>query len=255
MFYLSSKVDNSLNLANNFQNTNDYYFYKTGNSDGSATNTAGARNDCSRIVVAPYNCTEVHAADPSSTEICNGNGYCDPATAQCLCFEPYSGINCKTIECPKGAAYFGEPASARNAHELVPCSNKGICDRTKGTCTCAEGFSGEACQRKDCGGFNVNTGSFCGGKGWCMSMSEIATHYGYSYGSEADGIASFPVSSVGNTDAAATTPPGTWDAHTWYECVCSNSPGNPLPAGKTLPRTGLLGTPASPRKRIGAVGS
>ncbi|KUF94749.1 hypothetical protein AM588_10004859 [Phytophthora nicotianae] len=34
-----------------------------------------------------------------------------------------------------------------DAHYLVECSNKGVCDHKEGKCTCDEGFIGSACQR------------------------------------------------------------------------------------------------------------
>lgn len=228
----NSKIENRLLPSNNYQNAQDKYMYKMGNSDGSATNVEGGRNDCSRIEVTATNCSESHILDPytlgAATDICNDNGYCDPSTATCTCYDPlYSGINCKTIACPTGLAWWAEPVAAQDAHYMATCSNKGDCDHTTGKCICEDGYSGEACQRKDCPGFNSNSGDFCGGNGWCMSMSEIALMYGYSYGSEADGTTFHPVSRVGITSttgsATDTTPPQTWDAHKWYECVCSNS--------------------------------
>jgi len=164
----------------------------------------------------------------AATDVCNDNGYCDPSTNTCECYDPlYSGINCKTVACPKGQAWWAEPVAAQDAHYMTTCSNKGDCDHATGKCVCEDGYSGEACQRKDCPRFNSNTGDFCGGNGWCMSISEIAQMYGYSYGSEADGTSFLPVSRVGITstsgDATDTTPPQTWDAHKWFECVCSNS--------------------------------
>ena len=46
--------------------------------------------------------------------------------------------------------------------------------------------------------------------------------YGYTYGLEADGLPSSPVS-YSVASSGGTTPGGTWDAQNWYECVCSNS--------------------------------
>lgn len=56
-----------------------------------------------------------------------------------------------------------------------------------------------------------------------MSMSEIAAMHGYTYGSESDGTSTYPISITSVTSSDATTPPDSWDAHQWYECVCSNS--------------------------------
>jgi len=57
------------------------------------------------------------------------------------------------------------------AHEYRECSNKGICDRSTGTCTCFEGYDGSACQRASC---PVTAGGVCSGHGTCESISEIS---------------------------------------------------------------------------------
>jgi hypothetical protein len=36
------------------------------------------------------------------------------------------------------------------AHQLAECSNAGHCDRQSGFCRCRDGFSGTACQIRDC---------------------------------------------------------------------------------------------------------
>jgi LysM repeat protein len=36
------------------------------------------------------------------------------------------------------------------AHDYMECSNKGLCDRTKGECECLPGYDGAACQRASC---------------------------------------------------------------------------------------------------------
>mmetsp|Transcript_8611 Transcript_8611/g.14308 ORF Transcript_8611/g.14308 Transcript_8611/m.14308 type:complete len:741 (-) Transcript_8611:146-2368(-) len=57
------------------------------------------------------------------------------------------------------------------AHEYRECSNKGICDRQSGTCSCFEGYEGSACQRASC---PVNSEGVCSGHGTCESIKEIA---------------------------------------------------------------------------------
>ena len=39
---------------------------------------------------------------------------------------------------------------ANTAHEYMECSNKGICDRSRGVCECFSGYEGSACQRASC---------------------------------------------------------------------------------------------------------
>lgn len=58
-----------------------------------------------------------------------------------------------------------------SAHEYRECSNKGICDRTTGTCGCFEGYEGSACQRASC---PSNANGVCSGHGTCKTIQEIA---------------------------------------------------------------------------------
>lgn len=57
------------------------------------------------------------------------------------------------------------------AHEYRECSNKGLCDRATGTCTCFEGYEGAACQRASC---PSNGNGVCSGHGTCETIAEIA---------------------------------------------------------------------------------
>jgi len=57
------------------------------------------------------------------------------------------------------------------AHEYRECSNKGICDRSTGTCACFEGYDGSACQRASC---PVTNGATCSGHGTCQTIEELA---------------------------------------------------------------------------------
>lgn len=52
-------------------------------------------------------------------------------------------------ECPKGKAWFDLPIADDVAHQLVECSNAGVCDRLKGDCICNSGFTGSACNRSE----------------------------------------------------------------------------------------------------------
>lgn len=58
-----------------------------------------------------------------------------------------------------------------SAHEYRECSNKGMCDRSTGTCACFEGYDGSACQRASC---PSNADGVCSGHGTCETISEIA---------------------------------------------------------------------------------
>jgi hypothetical protein len=57
-----------------------------------------------------------------------------------------------------------------SAHYYMECSNKGTCDRKKGTCKCYDGYDGAACQRASCPG-HPNP---CSGHGVCKSIQQLA---------------------------------------------------------------------------------
>lgn len=57
------------------------------------------------------------------------------------------------------------------AHEYRECSNKGICDRSTGTCSCFEGYDGSACQRASCP--TNDDGLVCSGHGVCEDIKTL----------------------------------------------------------------------------------
>jgi len=52
-----------------------------------------------------------------------------------------------TGTCPSGKAWADKAYATDKAHQLVECSNGGVCDRKSGQCQCFEGYTGHACQR------------------------------------------------------------------------------------------------------------
>jgi hypothetical protein len=115
---------------------------------------------------------------------CSGHGSCvDGAT--CICYpgwinnaEPgiLSGGDCSEMECPVSYAWFDTPNAQDEAHGLAECGNRGICDRTTGTCACLPGFEGEACERTTCPGGNT-----CNGHGVCRFLNELRNDVGNLY--------------------------------------------------------------------------
>lgn len=59
---------------------------------------------------------------------------------------------------------------ADTAHYYMECSNKGLCDRSTGECSCYEGYDGVACQRASCPGFPDS----CSGHGVCKTIGQLA---------------------------------------------------------------------------------
>ena len=169
--------------------------YAAEGSDGSGGE--GVRPDCGYIAVLPTNCTET---------LCSGHGSCTDSSPACTCYDGWHGVTCSVRECPKGYAWFDEPFSPTEAHQLAECSNMGVCDRLEGTCLCRAGFTGAACDILDCPR-DAATGVACSGHGWCMSMSEIASVYGHTYGPS-------------STDNRRTYP-AEWDHKQMLHCVCS----------------------------------
>jgi hypothetical protein len=74
------------------------------------------------------------------------------------------GGDCSLLDCPKGKAWTDSPVGIDDAHNLAPCSNRGLCDTTTGLCTCSSGYEGAGCDRLSCP-------SNCNSVGVCMTMN------------------------------------------------------------------------------------
>lgn len=129
------------------------------------------------------------------------------------------GADCSLFICPYGPAWADLAIGTDNGHNLAECSNRGICDRSKGTCLCEAGrFEGKACERKTCP-------NNCNFKGRCVSMNAMA----------AMRDPGELISSCSSTDICTTTAcvarnyencmstyaySTVWDAEMMYGCVC-----------------------------------
>ena len=88
---------------------------------------------------------------------------------QCDCFKGFTGADCSLRTCPLGPAWTDIATANDEAHALVECSNRGLCDRETGTCECAAGeFVGSACERMACK-------NQCNNKGICATMRTKAS--------------------------------------------------------------------------------
>ena len=106
---------------------------------------------------------------------CYGNGRCTGFSGKfvCECYDGFYG-DCQARSCPRGPAWFHEPAVDEIAHdEFVECSNMGLCDRASGRCACRPGFEGNACQRSSCSAAGARNNP-CSGAGGCMSLRRAA---------------------------------------------------------------------------------
>ncbi|KDO22849.1 hypothetical protein SPRG_11986 [Saprolegnia parasitica CBS 223.65] len=103
-------------------------------------------------------------------KVCNNQGSCDGTTQyRCECNPPYTGAYCTNLLCPTGAAWFDGASATNTAHAVAPCSNRGICNPSTGTCTCQAGFTGAACDLLACPGSPA-----CSGQGSCKTMQQLA---------------------------------------------------------------------------------
>ncbi|KAF4318573.1 hypothetical protein BBO99_00007004 [Phytophthora kernoviae] len=175
---------------------------------------------------------------PTSAECpngCSGNGAC-MAKDMCQCFKNYQGNDCLDricqfghahVDTPKGDLnfdlsrmtsspspwilqdsqqfpagtyeYFYPGAQTGEAHFYMECSNKGLCDRTQGTCACFDGFEGVACQRATCP-------NKCSGHGNCETIRK--------FGLKAPGTL------FGNPSSAVPITYDLWDSQVSYGCRC-----------------------------------
>lgn len=163
---------------------------------------------------------------------CSGNGAC-MAKDMCNCYKNYQGNDCMDRTCqfgyahvdtPKGDInmdqdrrtanwiltnsqqhpagtyeYFNPDAATSEAHFYMECSNKGLCDRSLGTCTCFDGYEGVACQRAACP-------NKCSGHGTCESIRELGLKT--------------PGTLFGIPDNADHISYDLWDSRVTYGCRC-----------------------------------
>jgi biopolymer transport protein ExbD len=115
---------------------------------------------------------------------CSGHGIC-MGNVNCQCFtgldhqSMYTGSDCSLHTCPKDIAWVGAVVNANNMHPVVECSNRGVCHRDTGVCSCFPGYSGIACQRQVCP-------MHCHGRGICLPERILASRAGRVYSSPWD---------------------------------------------------------------------
>ncbi|KAE9355797.1 hypothetical protein PF008_g3899 [Phytophthora fragariae] len=113
----------------------------------------------------------VQVADAACANSCSGHGRCG-ASNQCTCDADWAlAPDCSLRKCPTGVAWTDKAKTANAAHAVAECSNRGVCDYSKGECTCFNGYTGAACQRLRCP-------SDCSGHGLCYSSATLASQYG-----------------------------------------------------------------------------
>jgi len=113
----------------------------------------------------------LHLASAYCARRCSSHGYCihgpdgEPA---------FTGADCSLRTCPKGNAWVGAVVGANDVHPPVECSNKGLCDRSTGSCQCFDNYEGLACERSVCP-------EDCSGHGECYTAKQLADDAGATY--------------------------------------------------------------------------
>ena len=106
------------------------------------------------------------------------------------------------MECPRGHAWADMPeniAGVDTAHQMAECSNRGLCNRDTGECSCEYGrFEGAACERKTCP-------SSCNFHGTCLSMEQLAR-----------------TKDLGEEPVGELYEYSQWDAKMMYGCLCND---------------------------------
>lgn len=171
-----------------------------GYSTSNGNNAIGTRGDCGYVTGNIQACPGIIS--------CSGHGQCmGNPTYQCQCSSGWQGADCSERTCPSDISWFAEPTAADTAHiySVVECSNRGICDRASGLCTCIQGFTGAACGQLDCASSNSYE---CSGHGQCYDMKTLSI-----LKSEETGDANIVYGSDPNNA-------NTWDATRIMGCKC-----------------------------------
>jgi len=148
----------------------------------------------------------VYQISAECANACSGHGVCKNSD-ECDCFPNYMANDCSQRVCPYGLAWVDNPRGDLNhdglrvtnsvpiytfddssyssavtvsdwetfnpntvggeGHYYSECSNKGLCDRASGLCSCFDGYTGSSCQRTTCP-------NECSGHGVCRTVKEVA---------------------------------------------------------------------------------
>jgi hypothetical protein len=199
---------------------------------GQSSLNHGTTGDCGYTDTSGLGITDFtteYSCPSANDATCSGHGRCNEITMTCICNAQYGGHNCNKLFCPMGAAWFDEATVSNVAHAPAECSNRGICDRTSGTCMCQNGFSGSACDRLTCP--VDDSGRVCSGNGLCLSMQNFGSFRRndegildpVEYGSFHDTVKHF-------VHAEA------WDARHIYGCSCERQYNSMSSTNEVIPQ-------------------
>lgn len=119
--------------------------------------------------------------------VCSGKGQCqywegdghspaDPTYWSCACQPGYSGATCALLA--PGSSQLCPSGWNERSATLQPCGGlgHGTCNEATGTCECAPGWGGAACDVSICPSVN---GKLCTGHGMCNLLGECLCETGY----------------------------------------------------------------------------
>jgi len=142
------------------------------------------------LTVLGFATREASGACPN---LCSGHGDCN-IYSRCDCWDEWTGGDCSERICPFGVAWADDATGDDEAHAEAECSNRGVCARSSGECSCMAGFGGKACHRTECT-------SDCNDVGRCLTLMKYADDY---Y----------------DTDSVQYTYDEMWDSEKIMGCVC-----------------------------------
>lgn len=178
--------------------------FDTSNGRGQRGDINSNRGDCGNAIASITACPgeikcSAHGICQQDIEVVNGTSYAP--SYRCHCSTGWTGFDCSLRFCPEGPAWFGYPSKDNVAHEQKECSGMGLCDRSKGECSCQIGFTGGACERMGCA-------NLCSGHGQCLTMQLLAEKHRDRHGAPAP------------TVYGTANNPYSWDYQSMQGCYC-----------------------------------
>jgi len=147
---------------------------------------------------------------------CSAHGVCsNEPTYRCTCSVGYTGADCSEFQCSSSPSWFDQPIAEDVAHQPAECASMGHCDRAKGICMCALGYTGGSCNRLICPGA-IGT-QFCMGHGKCLSMYRLAEEL---EGTDDSAVYGDFGESTAVSYGATPNNPKTWDFDMVQGCHC-----------------------------------
>ena len=223
-----------------------------------------ARVDMRSVAIAAVLCGLAGFAAAECANACSGHGDCGTKD-QCTCWANWQAADCSERVCQFGYSWVDSgrgdldhsmsrdsgsgsgnavqfsnhlewekyptdssgvfDAQTDEAHFYDECSNKGLCDRSTGTCACYDGYTGSSCQRSTCP-------NDCSGHGVCRTVLELAAGAKLLSGRETGSYAGYTMWTGVNTAFVYHA----WDALKSQACSCDAGWSGPDCTQRECPR-------------------